>query len=146
MLVQLVTDKEFASDETVEVVHKQVKEYMSRLTSIISNDPALWHVYSFYYERLGNVEKAAEYRQRQVRAVSSAGGWEHDSLKFQDLVGAVERLIRNQVQLQDKNPLHSTILSIRSWLRRSQDILGASDDWKKLQQILKTAEEAEAQK
>jgi uncharacterized protein YbgA (DUF1722 family) len=146
MLVQLVTDKEAGSEETIEVLHKQLREYMARLTSKISNDPALWHVYAYYYERLGNAEKASEYRQRQVRALSSAGGWEQDSLKFQVLVDASEKLVRNQILLQDTNPLHATILSMRSWLRRAQDALGESDDWKRLQELLKKAEEAEAKK
>lgn len=142
--MQLVTDKELASEETVEVIHKQLREYMARITSQISNDPALWHVYAFYYERLGNVEKASEYRQRQVRAIASASGWESDAAKFQMLVDSVERLIRNQTKLADKNPLHSSILSMRSWLRRSQDALGESEDWKRLDQIRTDAEAAEA--
>jgi hypothetical protein len=49
--------EQYPSKREADNIHKQLRELMGRLTSVVSNNAELWSIYAKYYQAVGIVEK-----------------------------------------------------------------------------------------
>lgn len=107
----------------------------------MSSNPALWDVYARYYEGIGDLHKAVEYRQREVRALQSPG-WETNADQFKKVVAGASKLVSVVTRLAetDKSILYPTRLTLRSLSIKSDEIFHNTPEHEQLRQMLATVE------
>lgn len=98
---------------------KQLALLFGRITSIVTNNAKIWHLYAHFNDGLGRKEKARDCRLKQCRALQTAG-WETDGAAVDELCRAAARLARDYMAEGTKKALYSCRLYIRGVLKKAQ--------------------------
>lgn len=83
------------------------------------SSPMLWSVYATYYQNLGDLLKAIEYREKQCRALQT-NGWEQEKVLFEDMAKAVIELAKLYLLEGSQKSIHAAQLKLKSILKKTE--------------------------
>lgn len=133
-------DAAINDDESLQI-RKSVVELFARITSRVTNDPALWTLYAHLHHECGQTDKALECRMRTYRALQTAG-WEQDASSFGQVAKiALEIAIDSELD-GSKQRLFQSKMMLQNLIMRGRDHFENNPIFEDLKTILKRIETA----
>lgn len=126
-------------------VNKQLKSLFSKIVAQLSttNMADLWRIFAKYYTATKEFALVIENRQKQVKALQ-VHGYESDAAKFEPVVKALILLVEDLEMAKDHKGAYSTLLQLKSLLKKSQDAFEGKDDYAALQALVPRLEAIKA--
>jgi len=113
----------------------QILELLAKVSGILSGNPKVWDLYAAVHISSENFVEALDCRQKQVRQLTK----EISSLttaEFADLAESYMALGELHIKLSAKRAVHSAVLQLRSFVKKTEDIFGSHERHAQLQDLL----------
>ncbi|KAK5581984.1 hypothetical protein RB653_003565 [Dictyostelium firmibasis] len=125
-------------------MEKTVSELFGRLTSKLTNNPDLWHLYSSYHYRLGNADKSIDLQQKACRSCESAH-WEGEKATFEKVLQFNSILCDLYFEFPNSSNIYSAKLKVKSILKKCESSWKETDQYKNFEQLLTKLNEKETE-
>jgi hypothetical protein len=124
-------------------VTRELLQVLARATTMVSSDASLWDAYAQLHAHLNDKEsklKAAECRQKQIRALSSSQGWKTEKTDFRTMVEATIDFATAALESGDETLIYAAKMHVASLMHQTQDDFSTDDAFTALTQARKAIE------
>eukprot|EP01127_Copromyxa_protea_P019654 TRINITY_DN642_c0_g1_i3.p1 TRINITY_DN642_c0_g1~~TRINITY_DN642_c0_g1_i3.p1 ORF type:complete len:821 (+),score=202.87 TRINITY_DN642_c0_g1_i3:19-2481(+) len=112
-------------------IHAKLKNLLDKIQQKVSEDPKLWDIFARYWRASGDLEKAVEYRTRQIRAVQKVG-WEDTLPMFKEVVSVSTSVVSDSIAYNNKSQLYSIKLLLTNCVKKSENSFEGTEEHNQL--------------